>query len=227
MGRLTALLFTATLLALSARADVITISVSCMVDGVEVTGDASCSVVSGDFLASASASFNYSGLVAGVDARASVDILFGIHQTTAMLDANFMLTTAGPVRQGVAQIQLSQDSDGSGAVQMVSASIGPYRFGCLLGETCTNFETVPFTLGEPFDVVLHQFEATSSLHFGSGAASIQFLTLRLFEGPPSGVFVPIELAAPEPNTGWQLAAGLTCALILARAKQRLSSRAGR
>ena len=98
MGQLTALLFTATLLTLSARADVITISVSCMANGVEVTGDAPCSVRSGS--ASPSASFNYSGLGSVVDSRADANVaLIGTEQATAVIDAVLMLTTAGPVRQ--------------------------------------------------------------------------------------------------------------------------------
>jgi hypothetical protein len=191
-----------------------------MADGVEVIGDASCSALSrsGD---SADASFNYTlsgGLT--VDARAAATPGFGTVLTTAVLNANLILTTAGPVRPGVAHIQLFQDfSIGGGAISEGSTSIGPYRF---TGQVDGFNESVPFTLGEPFDVVVHQFDTAQNNPLtmgGSAAAGMQFLDLQLFEaGPPPEFPVRIELATPEPNTGWQLAAGLACALILARAR---------
>jgi hypothetical protein len=189
------------------------------VDGVKVTGNASCGELSG-VGPSAGASVNYTlfgGLM--VDAKVAATAGFGTVLTMAVLDANFILTTPGPVRPGRARIQLSQDSGGGGgALQMMSTSIGPYGFSCNgLEESCTNFKTVPFTLGEPFDVVFHQFATAQNSPIamaGSGAASEQFLNFGLSE--VSGTFVPIQLA-PEPRTGWQLVAGLTCALLLARA----------
>ena len=115
---------------------------------------------------------------------------------TATIDLTLNLYTAGPMRDGVALLQLSLDSDGSaGGTPQVSGAIGPYSLGsCAKFLHCRIFGYFPFELGAPFTINLSgrafAFPPQGDAEF-LASASLQLYEVPAQTGDPAGAPVQI------------------------------------
>jgi len=136
-----------------------------------------------------------------------------IQQASALASIDFLGSTDGPQRQGLAAYSIYTDGDhGGGAGIFAIGTIQGLGTNPLVGTEGITLQgsNVPFSLGVPFEVqasVLAQ-----SFFLESGAGGIAQIKLQLFEldGTPVTIFDPV----PEPSMGWLM--GLGMAVILAR-----------
>ena len=161
---------------------------------------------------------------------------------TAILDA--FLTTDGPVRSGIMTYSISCAGDasffggGSGSITLNGNLLGG-------GLACPSTQTIPFTLGQTFELQLSAFangfcpSSPCIVNGGSGAASISFsveapFTYYNLDGNPVLTelhLFPVSPAAdpsiPEPSAASLLAIGAaTLFLLRAKAGQRRDYKGG-
>jgi hypothetical protein len=147
----------------------------------------------------------------------------GDQSATATIGLTMDLYTPGPIRDGVALLQLtiSQTGQPSGNAG-VSGAIGPYSLGsCASDLTCILFGYFPFELGVPFSIDLSGL-ANGPPPLG-GASFRADASLQLFEGPPgagqAGAAVPIYLI-PEPSSAGLAVTGLSVLILFAFIRRR-------
>jgi hypothetical protein len=143
----------------------------------------------------------------------------------AEAELSFRGTTAGPVRPGLIQFFNLGHGEGLGygdfqGQWVVGDFVGNiYEFGGCLGD-CFGETTVPFVLGDAFDIRLAAVALGWADRDGSGAASgdlyLQF-KLRELDGTPVDLILDSETAVvvPEPSTFLMLLPALIF-LVLAR-----------
>jgi len=138
---------------------------------------------------------------------------------TATIDFSMDLYTPGPIKDGIAMLQLILSDDGIAAgAARVSGDIGPYSLGsCPKGLTCQLGGYFPFELGVPFTIDL------SGLANG-GAGFLVSASLQLFEAPtqagdPVGAPVHIYLV-PEPSLAVLTVTGIFALLLFAFIRRR-------
>ena len=167
------------------------------------------------------------GVSARVDASASCynasTPCVGNDPATAIIELTLSLYTAGPVRDGIAFLQLVVDGDGdAGGTTRESASIGPYSAPfCAKGVSCHLSGYFPFQLGVPFTVDV------SALAYGfapmGGAGDTAFASIQLYELPDqggvTGAPVQVELI-PEPGAAVLSITGLFTLMIFAAVRRR-------
>ena len=143
---------------------------------------------------------------------------------TATLDLTMSLYTPGPIRDGIALLQLTLNGGGdAGGAEQVSGAIGPYSLGsCPKELTCQLFGYFPFELGVPFTIDLSGL-ANGQAPFG-GAGFSAFASLQLYElptqaGDRAGAPVQISLV-PEPGSAGFAFAGLSALILFAIRRRR-------
>jgi hypothetical protein len=149
----------------------------------------------------------------------------GDQYTTATIDLAMDLYTSGPIRDGIALLQLDVSSGGNaaGAVQEGGA-IGPYSIGigtCGKEQSCHKFGYFPFELGVPFTINLTGLAYGFPPYGGAGfgvSASLQLYELPPPDGGPAGAPVQINLV-PEPGSAGLAFTGLS-ALVLFAVRRR-------
>jgi hypothetical protein len=139
------------------------------------------------------------------------------------------LYTAGPIRDGVALLQLTLSGGGdAGGAEHISGAIGPYSIGlCPKELSCLLFGYFPFELGAPFTIDLSGFANANPQFFGeagfSALASLQLYELPTQAGDRAGAPVPINLV-PEPGSAGLAFTGLcTLRLFAVRRRKNLPS----
>ena len=148
---------------------------------------------------------------------------------TATIVLTMDLYTPGPVRDGIALLQLTLTSDGSaGGATQVSGDIGPYSLGgCPIGLDCQKFGYFPFELGVPFSIDLsglaNGFAPVGDAEFLASAS------LQLYEVPPQGsdpAGAPVQIyLTPEPSSASLAVTGLSALILFAFGRRRKLRRA--
>lgn len=162
------------------------------------------------------------------DASCYNNLACGDQPATATIDLTMDLYTPGPVRDGVALVQLyitqGGEPEGNGAV---SGAIGSYSLGSCASELdCILEGYFPFELGVPFTIDLSGI-ANGPPPLG-GAQFVASASLQLFElpaqaGDPAGAAVQIYLV-PEPGSAGLAFTGLSALMLFAvRRKRNLPS----
>jgi len=198
------------------------ISTACTVGGVSVTcGSAGKPMIYGSENVGADTSFSMTGLgtntgitiiaTAAATAGTTVSGVFcswgnvqfrcGDSSAGATVSLDFLASTDGPQRLGIATYLVATDTEKGGAYD----SIGGLG-SCQFADCDSHGILVPFQLGVPFEIIL-------SLHSGSGgsfptpltgAGSFGEIQLQLFEadGSPVAIFDPPgPISVPDPSTG--------------------------
>jgi hypothetical protein len=130
------------------------------------------------------------------------------------------LYTSGPIRNGIALVQLFIGGDGEAAGGVhVSGAIGPYSIGnCAKGLDCQIVGYFPFELGVPFTINLSGFADGNPQFFGgagfSDSASLQLYELPTQAGDRVGAPVQINLV-PEPGSAALAFTGLFALMLFA------------
>jgi len=145
---------------------------------------------------------------------------------TATIDLAMNLYTSGPIRDGIALLQLdvSSGGDAAGGVQEGGA-IGPYSIGigtCGKEQSCHKFGYFPFELGVPFTIDLTGHASGFPPFGGAGfaaSASLQLYELPTQAGSPAGAPVQINLV-PEPGSAGLAFTGLSALIFLAVRRRR-------
>jgi hypothetical protein len=176
--------------------------------------------------------YNLPTSIGGVEARvdASAGCLFAAipcpvnDPATAIIELTLDLYTAGPVRDGIALVQLVVDGDGdAGGTTRESAAIGPYSAPfCAKGLSCHLSGYFPFQLGVPFTLDVY------ALAYGfapmGGAGDTAFASIQLYETPQQGGGVtgaPVQIyLIPEPSAAALAISGLFTLMILAAIRRR-------
>jgi hypothetical protein len=143
----------------------------------------------------------------------------------AAIDLTMDLYTSGPIRDGIALLQLVLSDDGVAAGSAeVSGAIGPYSLGsCPKELTCQISGYFPFELGVPFTIDLSGLANGGAAFFAS--ASLQLYEVPQPDGGPAGAPVQINLV-PEPSSVGLAFTGLSALILLAvRQKRSLPSKA--
>jgi hypothetical protein len=164
----------------------------------------------------------------------SANCLGGIPQcgnqyATASINLTMDLYSSGPIRGGIALVQLiiSGGGDAGGAIQ-VSGGIGPYSLGsCPKELTCQIAGYFPFELGVPFTIDLNGLADGNPQFFG-GASFQNSAYLQLYElpaqaGDRTGAPVQINLV-PEPDSAALAFTGLVALVLFGVKRSRLSLR---
>jgi hypothetical protein len=138
---------------------------------------------------------------------------------TAAIDLTLNLYTSGPVRQGVAYLQLTLSQESGN----VSEAVGPYSLGgCASELTCRLFGYVPFELGVPFTIDLNGI-ARGFPPLGGGnfiaSAELWLYELPTQAGDPAGAPVQISLV-PEPGSAGLSFTGLSALVFFATRRRR-------
>lgn len=144
----------------------------------------------------------------------------GTQYVTAGIDLTMDLYTSGPVRSGIALLQLVISGGGdAGGAAVVSGAIGPHSLGsCPQELTCQISGYFPFELGVPFTISLSGFADGNPQFFG-GASFLDTASLQLYEmptqpGDPPGAPVQINLV-PEPGSAALAFTGLFALMLFA------------
>jgi PEP-CTERM motif len=151
------------------------------------------------------------------------DFLCGDSPPTATLDFIMDLYTAGPIRDGVAFLQLGISQTGIGGQGRISGAIGSYSLGSCASElTCILSGYFPFELGVPFTIELSGLAKALTTNGGAGFQASA--SLQLFEDPPGGVGpggAPVQiLLVPEPGSAGLAVLGLSFLALLAVSRRR-------
>ncbi len=142
----------------------------------------------------------------------------GNQPASAAIDLSMDLYTSGPIREGVAYLQLNlTQTSGS-----VSGAIGPYSLsGCASELDCPLFGYFPFELGVPFTIDLSGLANGFPPMGGGGfvaSAELWLYELPTQAGDAAGAPVQINLV-PEPSSAGLAFIGLS-ALILFSVRRR-------
>ena len=149
----------------------------------------------------------------------------GDQYATASIDLTMDLYTPGPVRVGVALVQLFIGGGGSaGGATHVSGAIGPYSIGSCPEElTCEISGYFSFQLGVPFTIDLSGFADGNPQFFG-GASFRNSASLQLFEAPTQGgdpAGAPVQMyVVPEPGSAGLAFTGLSALMLFAVRRRR-------
>jgi hypothetical protein len=133
------------------------------------------------------------------------------------------LYTPGPIRDGVALLQLNLSGGGdAGGAELVRSAVGPYGIGsCPKELSCDTYGYFPFELGVPFTIDLSGLANGQAPYGGAGFsayASLQLFELPTQAGDRAGAPVPINLV-PEPGSAGLAFTGLS-ALVLFAVRRR-------
>jgi hypothetical protein len=162
------------------------------------------------------------------DASCFNNLFCGDQPATATIDLTMDLYTSGPLRDGIALLQLDIGQGGypAGSGQ-VSGAVGPYSLGSCPAElTCLLSGYFPFELGVPFTIDLSGL-ANGPPPLG-GAQFVASMSLQLYELPTrtgglAGAPVQINLV-PEPSSAGLAFTGLSALILFAiRRKRNLPS----
>jgi hypothetical protein len=162
--------------------------------------------------------------------RGGVSCIGGIPQcgdqyATAAIDLTMDLYTDGPIRDGVALLQLTLSGGGDAAgAEHVSGGIGQYSIGlCPKELSCYLFGYFPFELGVPFAIDLSGSANANPQFFGeagfSAFASLQLYELPTQAGDRAGAPVQINLV-PEPGSAGLAFIGLSALIFFAVRRRR-------
>lgn len=154
----------------------------------------------------------------GANCRNAV-LACGDQSATAAIDLTMNLYTPGPVRNGMAMLQLILTSSGTagGAIQQ-SVAIGPYSLGCPKDLDCHLSGYFPFELGVPFTIDLSGL-ANAFPPLGD-AGFLVSASLQMFEVPEQGGS-PVQISlVPEPGAATLAVTGLLALLLFAALRKR-------
>jgi len=131
-----------------------------------------------------------------------------IQQASALISVDFLASTDGPQRQGLATFSIYTDGDhGAGAGTGATGSIEGLGSNPLIGTQGITLHgtNVAFELGVPFEVQASVL--ANSFFRDSGAGGIAQMKLQLFEldGTPVAI---TAVAVPEPDTHALITVGL-------------------
>lgn len=148
----------------------------------------------------------------------------GDQPATASIDLTMNLYTPGPIRDGIALLQLN--ISGCCAPQgfaRESGAIGPYSLGsCPLELNCLISGYFPFELGTPFTIDLSGL-GSGYPPSGSGGFTAS-ASLQLYEIPPQGggpAGAPVQIyLVPEPSSARLAVTGLSGLMLLAFIRRR-------
>jgi len=143
----------------------------------------------------------------------------GDQLASAAIDLTMNLYTTGPVRNGMALLQLILTSSGSasGAIRQ-SGAIGPYSLGCPKDLDCHLSGYFPFELGVPFTIDLNGL-ANAFPPLGD-AGFLVSASLQLFEVPEQGG-APVQISlVPEPGAATLAVTGLLALILFAAVRKR-------
>ncbi len=165
-------------------------------------------------------------VTATIHGDASCNLSCGNQRTdppaTASIDLTMNLYTAGPIRDGIAYVQLNIGQSG-GVIPDISGSIGPYSLaGCPSELLCPLFGYFPVELGVPFTIDL------SGLAYGfpsiGGGGFDASVSLQLFELPTQAgdrAGTPVQIyAVPEPGSAGLAFTGLSALMLFAVKRRR-------
>jgi hypothetical protein len=161
------------------------------------------------------------------DASCFNNLSCGDQPATASIDLTIDFNTAGPIRDGIALVQLFITQSG-GVIPDVSGAIGPYALGgCPSELDCALSGYFPFELGVPSTIHLSGLAngnpPDGSAGFGA-FASLQLYELSTQAGDPAGAPVQIYLI-PEPGSAGLAFTGLSALILFAVRRRNLPSRA--
>jgi hypothetical protein len=151
-----------------------------------------------------------------------------VNPVTGTIDLTMDLYTGGPVRNGIAFVQLSL-LQGGGVASDISGAIGPYALGgCFSELSCVLAgRYFPFQLGTPFTIDLSGI--ASGTPPNNAAQFVASASLQLYEVPPQnggpyGAPVQISLV-PEPGSAGLAFTGLSALILFAvRRRKNLPSK---
>lgn len=143
---------------------------------------------------------------------------------SATIDLTMDLYTPGPIRDGIALLQLVLTSSGSvGGATHVGGAIGPYSLGsCPKDLDCQTSGYFPFELGIPFTIDLSGL-ANGFPPLGD-AGFLVSASLQLYEVPPQGggpAGAPVQIyLIPEPGSARLAFTGLSALTLFAFRRRR-------
>ena len=147
-----------------------------------------------------------------------------VNPVTGTIDLTMDLYTGGPVRNGIAYVQLSL-LQGGGVIPDISGAIGPYALGgCASELDCELFGYFPFQLGTSFTIDLSGVASGTPSNNAAqffASASVQLYELPT-DGGPAGAPVQIY-ATPEPGSAELAFTGLGLIVFAIRRKRNLAS----
>lgn len=163
-------------------------------------------------------------VTATIGGDASCNIISCDQAAFATIDLTMDLYTHGPIRDGIALLQLFLTSGGSaGGATHVSGAIGPYSLGsCPKDLDCQTSGYFPFELGIPFTIDLSGL-ANGFPPLGD-AGFLVSASLQLYEVPPQGggpVGAPVQIyLTPEPGSARLAFTGLSALILFAFSRRR-------
>lgn len=147
----------------------------------------------------------------------------GNQPMSATIDLTMNLYTAGPIRDGIAFVQLYLSQSG-GVIPDVSGAIGPYALGGCPSELVCGLSGryFPFQLGIPFTIDLSGIANGSPPNNGAqfvASASLQLYELPSADGGTAGAPVQINLI-PESGSDGLTFTGLSALALFAVRRSR-------
>lgn len=152
----------------------------------------------------------------------------GDQPATGAIDLTMNLYTQGPIRAGIALVQLSISKGGAPEGNgQVSGAIGPYVLtDCAEEITCNISGFLPVELGVPFTIQLSGLANAPPPRGGAGfvaSASLSLFELPIQAGDRSGAPVQI-FVIPEPGSAALAFTGLAGLMLFAGRRRRTLSK---